>query len=47
MADPANVERAAILLFAAKDLERIADRVTNIAKDVVFLHTGHVVELGA
>jgi phosphate transport system protein len=45
MTDPQNVERAAILLFAAKDLERIADRVTNIAEDVVFLHTGHVVEL--
>ena len=45
MTDSSNVERAAILLFAAKDLERIADRVTNIAEDVVFLHTGHVVEL--
>jgi phosphate transport system protein len=45
MTEAPNVERAAILLFAAKDLERIADRVTNIAEDVVFLHTGHVVEL--
>jgi phosphate uptake regulator len=45
VADPNNVERAAILLFIAKDLERIADRVTNIAEDVVFLHTGHIVEL--
>ncbi len=45
MVEAPNVERAAILLFAAKDLERIADRVTNIAEDVVFLHTGHVVEL--
>jgi phosphate transport system protein len=43
--DPQTVERAAILLFIAKDLERIADRVTNIAEDVVFLHTGHIVEL--
>ena len=43
--DPPSVERAAILLFLAKDLERIADRVTNIAEDVVFLHTGHIVEL--
>jgi phosphate transport system protein len=43
--DPSNVQRAAILLFIAKDLERIADRVTNIAEDVVFLHTGHIVEL--
>jgi len=43
--DPANVQRAAILLFLAKDLERIADRVTNIAEDVVFLNTGRIVEL--
>ena len=43
--DPSNVQRAAILLFIAKDLERIADRVTNIAEDVVFLHTGRIVEL--
>jgi phosphate transport system protein len=43
--DPNTVERAAILLFLAKDLERIADRVTNIAEDVVFLHTGRIVEL--
>ncbi len=45
VADANNIERAAILLFIAKDLERIADRVTNIAEDVVFLHTGHIVEL--
>jgi len=43
--DPPSAERAAILLFLAKDLERIADRVTNIAEDVVFLHTGRIVEL--
>ena len=45
VSDPSSVERAAILLFLAKDLERIADRVTNIAEDVVFLHTGRIVEL--
>jgi len=45
VADANNIERAAVLLFIAKDLERIADRVTNIAEDVVFLHTGHIVEL--
>ena len=43
--DPPSVERAAILLFLSKDLERIADRVTNIAEDVVFLHTGRIEEL--
>jgi len=39
-ADPANVERGARLLIAAHYLERIGDRVTNIAEDVVFLATG-------
>jgi phosphate transport system protein len=39
-ADPANVERAARLLIAAHYMERIGDRVTNIAEDVVFLSTG-------
>ena len=39
-ADPANVERGTRILFAAHYLERIGDRVTNIAEDVVFLATG-------
>jgi phosphate transport system protein len=39
-ADPANAERAFRLLIAAHYLERIGDRVTNIAEDVVFLATG-------
>jgi phosphate transport system protein len=38
--DAANVDRAALLLFAAHYLERVGDRVTNIAEDVVFLSTG-------
>ena len=38
--DPDNVERAARLLIAAHYIERIGDRVTNIAEDVVFLATG-------
>ena len=38
--DPANVERATRLMIAAHYLERIGDRVTNIAEDVVFLATG-------
>ena len=35
-----NVERAARLQFAAHYMERIGDRVTNIAEAVVFLSTG-------
>jgi phosphate transport system protein len=43
--DPAWVDTGAHLLFAAKDLERIGDRATNIAEEVVFLSTGEVVDL--
>jgi phosphate transport system protein len=44
-ADPANVDRGARVLFAAHYLERIGDRVTNIAEDVVFLATGDIEDL--
>ena len=38
--------RAVTLLLVAHNLERISDRVTNVAEDIVFLETGQVVELG-
>jgi phosphate transport system protein len=44
-ADPSWVDKGAHLLFAAKDLERIGDRVTNIAEEVVFLATGEIEDL--
>jgi phosphate transport system protein len=44
-ADPGNVERGTRILFAAHYLERIGDRVTNIAEDVVFLASGEVEDL--
>ena len=44
-ADPANVDAGARVLFAAHYLERIGDRVTNIAEDVVFLATGETEDL--
>ena len=44
-ADPDNVDRGTRLLFAAYSTERIGDRVTNIAEDVVFLTTGRVEDL--
>jgi len=44
-ADPDNVERGARILLAAHYLERIGDRVTNIAEDVVFLASGEVEDL--
>jgi len=44
-ADPANVDRGTRLLFAAYYAERIGDRVTNIAEDVVFLASGRIEDL--
>ena len=38
--------RAVTLLLVAHNFERIADRVTNVAEDIMFLETGQVVELG-
>jgi phosphate transport system protein len=44
--DRDNVYAGAQLLFVAHNLERIADRVTNIAEDLVFLETGALADLG-
>jgi len=44
-ADPANVERGARIVIASHYLERIGDRATNIAEDVVYLVTGDVEDL--
>jgi len=38
--DPQSIKRATYLLWVAHDLERIADRATNIAERVIFLVTG-------
>ena len=46
-ADGANVERGLRIVFAAHYLERVGDRMTNIAEDVVFLATGHTEDLNA
>jgi phosphate transport system protein len=43
--DPANVDPGTRILFAAHYLERIGDRVTNIAEDIVFLGSGEVEDL--
>ena len=43
--DPANVDPCTRILFAAHYLERIGDRVTNIAEDIVFLASGEVEDL--
>jgi phosphate transport system protein len=46
MADPDTIHRATHLLWASHNIERIADRVTNICERVVFAVTGEIVELG-
>lgn len=43
--DPRTIERATYLLWVAHDLERIADRATNIAERVIFLVTGKMLEI--
>lgn len=43
--DPANVERGTRIILVAHYLERIGDRVTNIAEDVVYLASGDVEDL--
>jgi len=45
-ADSDDALRAVTLLLVAHNLERIADRVTNVAEDIIFLESGQVVELG-
>ncbi len=42
--DPKIIERGTYLLWTAHDLERIADRATNIAEEVVYLVTGKRVD---
>ena len=42
MASPAAIQRATFLLWAAHDLERIADRATNIAERVIYMVTGQL-----
>jgi len=44
MADPSTINRATHHLWAAHNLERIADRVTNICQRVVFSVTGKLEE---
>lgn len=45
IADPAKIDRANYLIWAAHNLERLADRVTNICERIVFVVTGEILEL--
>ena len=46
MEDPRTITRATRLIWVAHNLERAADRVTNICERVVFVVTGKLEELG-
>jgi phosphate transport system protein len=45
IADPKKIEHATHLTWVAHNLERIADRVTNICERVVYLVTGKIQDL--
>jgi len=47
MSDPRTIDQATQLLWVAHNLERAADRVTNICERVVFTVTGKMVEMDA
>jgi phosphate transport system protein len=45
--DPKTITRATRLIWVAHNLERSADRVTNICERIMFVVTGKMVEIGA
>ncbi|PKO18198.1 MAG: phosphate transport system regulatory protein PhoU [Chloroflexi bacterium HGW-Chloroflexi-10] len=45
MADPQNVDHANLIMWVGHNLERMADRVTNICERTVFIATGDLMEL--
>jgi phosphate transport system protein len=45
MANPRNIDQVNHLLWAAHNLERAADRVTNICERVIFTVTGEMMEM--
>jgi phosphate transport system protein len=45
IADPTTIERANWLLWVAHNLERVADRVTNICERTVFVASGELTEI--
>ena len=47
IADPTTIERANWLLWVAHNLERVADRVTNICERTIFTATGEMKEIGS
>jgi phosphate transport system protein len=46
LTDPSTIDRANFLMWAAHNLERMADRVTNICERTIYVVTGELKELG-
>jgi phosphate transport system protein len=44
LGDPRTITRATHLLWVSHNLERIADRITNICERIIFMVTGEIVE---
>jgi phosphate transport system protein len=45
IANPETIDRATYLLWVAHNLERVADRVTNICERIIYIVTGEMLEL--
>jgi phosphate transport system protein len=45
IANPESIDRATYLIWVAHNLERLADRVTNICERIVFVVSGEIMEL--
>lgn len=47
ISDPSTIDRANYLMWTAHNLERMADRVTNICERTIYLTTGKLTEISA
>jgi phosphate transport system protein len=47
LSDPSTIDRANYLMWAAHNLERLADRVTNICERTIYIATGRMQEIDA
>ena len=45
ISDPKTIERATYLLWVSHNIERIADRATNISERVLYLITGRIFDI--
>ena len=43
--DPSTIDNATFLLWVAHNLERTADRVTNICERTLFVESGELIEI--